>query len=536
VPSLLDSIAADTERADNADLAQAQHDLNWTSTFRSTPPAEVSRARVNYTDTIERALSNKIALQARSDIGAIRLQQKAAEHEEWVKQAPLREQLLKAHVDATGATERRKALESKMTMDHTANVSRGMADFYANGGKPGTPDAQRTFLGLIADNPMAHADHTAEIGKANGMGNKTPEELAADAAALRDSLVQQGVDNFTLGSNRNGVTFRQNKDAMVADAGFKGTPEEARAKYGPDALLHENAKGIWTVTIPADAQAVADRAVLKQQGLNALKPGQQEIIDNLVAKKRALNALNPSTEDRIAFEVAKKSALKDLDPTDAEKIASRVAQQSALDALKLTPDQKIAYDVAHKKAMQELELTPDQKIAYDVAHKKALQELELTPDEKTTNAVARQNALGEARTKELVARADAIAKAHGIPTTIATVYSAKLGEISGLDQEMRDTTDPAKKAELQAKKIKNEEVIRSLESIHPQLRATRGLDAPATAHTGPAAVVAPASEGPIGPPSPDTFADAMAVKVAYKAGQLSKELAAKILRDQFGHQ
>lgn len=186
--NLLDSIAADQTRSDNVDIANAQHNLNWTSTFQSIPPSEVSRARVNYTDAIDRALTNKIALQARSDIGALKLQQKAAEHDEWVRQAPLREQLLRAHIDATGATERRKAEESKLTMQHTANLNRGMANFYANGGQPGTPEAQQTALGLIADNPMAHSDHILEIGKQNKLGN-TPEEIVNRIVALKNAAV-----------------------------------------------------------------------------------------------------------------------------------------------------------------------------------------------------------------------------------------------------------------------------------------------------------------------------------------------------------
>lgn len=298
--SILDSIAQDQERADNADVAQAQHDLNWTSTFRSTPPAEVSRARVNYADAFERALTNKIALQARSDIGALRLQQKAAEHEEWIKQAPLREQLLKAHVDATGATERRKAEESRLEMQHTANLNRGMLDFYKSGGQPGTPAAQQAFLGLVADNPLAHPGHLAEIGKSNGMGNKTPEELAADAATLKQALIDQKIVNPVVSSTKSGLNFRE------------GKPTENAAQ----------------------------------------------------------------------------------------------------------------------------------------------------------------------KTADMVARVKAIASARGVPPSVTNLYSEKLGEISGVDAEISAETDDTKKSLLRAKKAKNEELIRSMESIHPELRDTRGLSTP----------------------------------------------------------
>lgn len=299
--SILDSIAQQQERDDNQAIAGAQHDLNWTSTFRSTPPAEVSRARANYTDAIDRALSNKIALQARTDIGALRLQQKAAEHEEWVKQAPMREQLLRAHIDATGATERRKAEESRMEMTHTTNLNRGMLDFYKNGGQPGTPEAQQTFLGLVADNPLAHPGHLAEIGKSNGFGELPPEELASRAAKQKQALIDAGLSNPVVSSTKAGLTFREGKAEVSA------------------------------------AQKTAD-------------------------------------------------------------IVNRVKE---------------------------------------------------------------------------------VAAARGVPPTVTNLYSAKLGEISGLSSKIATETDEAKKDLLRADKYKNEELIRSLEAIHPELRKTRGLDAPA---------------------------------------------------------
>ncbi len=440
--SLLDSIAADQERTDNADLAQAQHDLNWTSTFRSTPPAEVSRARANYTDAIDRALTNKIALQARTDIGALRLQQKAAEHEEWVKQAPMREALLKAHVDATGATERRKAEESALTMKQTAALNRGMADFYKNGGLPGTPEAQQAALGLLADNPMAHVDHVLEIGKQAGITDVPPEQVAAKAAALRDELAKQGFENTAIGSTKNGVTFRQTKaPEAVTETGFRGTPDEARAKYGPSAVLKETSKGVWSATLPAtdEASRAADKTRAVMEVKQEFKPKQQEIIDTFVAKRAALEQFKPTDQQKIQYRVDLKNALKDVDPTDAEKIKFAVAKATALDA---------------------------------------------------------------AKTTQAIERVKAVAAAHGTPASVTNLYSQKLGELSGLDQLIRDEGEGTKKAEYVAKKIKNEELIRSLESIHPELRKTRGLDG-GMPDAAPAAVLAPESEGRIGPPSPD---------------------------------
>lgn len=169
---------------DNADIAQADHDYQWKRTFDSTPPADVLRSRLNVADTVDRAIGNKLKIQAQSDVKALEILQKTAKMDEWNRNAPMREQLARARIEATGATERRKAEEAALEANHTANLNRGIADLYKRGLRKGTPEFIDAASQLIADNPHADGGHVMEIGKLAGFGGDTPEEKLNQAVTM----------------------------------------------------------------------------------------------------------------------------------------------------------------------------------------------------------------------------------------------------------------------------------------------------------------------------------------------------------------
>lgn len=200
MPDILDRIAGDQQRQLNSEVATAEHDANWANTFNSIPSAEKSRANLNFADAIARATQNKIDLAARGDIRALEFKHALAKHNEWQQQAPLREELQQAHIDATGATERRKAAEATATMQQTTNLNRGMLDIYKRA-KYGTPEFQQGVVELIAENPMAHADHISEIGKMGGLGDgMSPEDYIKKAVELKKAAVDAGLSNPTVRS------------------------------------------------------------------------------------------------------------------------------------------------------------------------------------------------------------------------------------------------------------------------------------------------------------------------------------------------
>lgn len=383
---LLDRISEQQTLDDNQNVADAQHDLDWKSTFASTPPADVIRSRVNYADAINRAFDNKIALQARSDVQALDLLHKTAKHREWMDQAPLREELLKRKVASEGAHDeflQRKDSEAMADLTGFLKSAGSMTS------KEGTPEYQQELNGLIAKYPRI-------IGTQVGADTLKRIQQSHSDISLVTPPEGKKVGDITMGSD--GKWRAKFVDITPEGTeGFRGTAEEARDKYGPSAKLHETAKGVWTVTLPPEdfASRAADRTRAVLGVRQEFKPAQQEVIDNLVAKQRALNGLKPTDQEKIDFAVAKKSALKDLDPTDADKIAFHVAQQTALDAIKPTDDQRIAFAVARKSALKDLDPTEDERIAFKVAQRSALDAIKPTEEQRIAFHVAQQKALND---------------------------------------------------------------------------------------------------------------------------------------------
>lgn len=147
---LVDRLQQDQSRQDNQDLAAANHDMQWSNTFASTPAPEVLRDRVNYADTVNRVLTNRLALQAQSDNKALELlgnQQKLAE---WQQNAPLRQELLQRKVDSEGAHERFLQQKDSEAMRDTAGFLKAIGSVTAS---PGTPEYQSSLNQALQDNP-----------------------------------------------------------------------------------------------------------------------------------------------------------------------------------------------------------------------------------------------------------------------------------------------------------------------------------------------------------------------------------------------
>lgn len=193
---LLDQVQQAQAGPSNADLVGAVHDQQWANSFANTPAPEVLRANVNLADTINRAVTNKMALQAQGDAKALDLMQKTARYKEYLDQAPLREQLLQAHVDATGATERRKAAEAVSQATDTAGLNNDIAKAYADGKKPGTPEFAESVFTSIANHPHADKSHLHDIHKlAGGPEDVDPVAFAMQGKAMEDAAVAAGLKN-----------------------------------------------------------------------------------------------------------------------------------------------------------------------------------------------------------------------------------------------------------------------------------------------------------------------------------------------------
>lgn len=146
----LDRIQQNQSRQVNRDLTEAEHDLNWSESFNSVPPADVLRSRVNYADAIDRAYSNKINLAAQSDMGALRLLQNQQKFKEWQTQAPLREELLRRRVESQGAHERfiqQKDSEAMADLSGFLEATRSIKS------RPGTPEYAEALSTALQTHP-----------------------------------------------------------------------------------------------------------------------------------------------------------------------------------------------------------------------------------------------------------------------------------------------------------------------------------------------------------------------------------------------
>lgn len=203
---LLDRIAQEQQNNDLTDVGQARHDYNWASTFNSTPPPEVLRARVNYGDAINRAFDNKLALQARSDAHALDLMAKTAKFREYQANAPLREELLQRKIDSQGAHERFVQQKDAQTMADVAGFFDKTAKIQA---RPGTPEYQQALNAALVAHPRV-------IGTQVGSDAlKRLQQEHQDVAALTPPDGMQ-VDQITMDENGKArATFKPVKPDVI---------------------------------------------------------------------------------------------------------------------------------------------------------------------------------------------------------------------------------------------------------------------------------------------------------------------------------
>lgn len=180
---------------DNADLNDAVRNNQWSNAFVNTPPADVLRSNLNLTSTMDRVINNRINLAAQTDERALNLAAATAKFKEYQAQAPLREALLQAHVDATGATNERITQEHILRANDTAGFNSDIADAYQRGLVKGTPEFEQTTYMSLAKHPHADQSHIQQLLKGEGPDGHPVnfENLGAEARNAHDVLVNQGV-------------------------------------------------------------------------------------------------------------------------------------------------------------------------------------------------------------------------------------------------------------------------------------------------------------------------------------------------------
>lgn len=104
--ALADEILARKQSAEDAQLRQADKSASWANTFNGPQSTEALRATRNLTDLVNGAIEGRMRLEAQTDKTAQNIYQNEVKFREWKNQEPLRDELLRAKLDATGATTR----------------------------------------------------------------------------------------------------------------------------------------------------------------------------------------------------------------------------------------------------------------------------------------------------------------------------------------------------------------------------------------------------------------------------------------------
>lgn len=292
---LLNAVQSQQTEPSNQDVVDAVHQSQWANTFQNTPPAEVLRSRVNLADTVNRAFDNKLALAARSDAGALNLMQKNAQFQEFQRQAPLREQLLQAHIDATGATERRKAAEAISQANDTSGLNSDIAAAYGNGIKPGTPEFQQTVFSSIAQHPHADPSHLREVHKlAGGPDDVDPVAFAQSGMAVKQAMINAGFPNATVKFANGQWEPSEGANPKAVGADHVADIEDQIANPVSLTFGHLDAKGNVVPDVGSDAKAthvVASFINPKTGGVHDTRPmtvqEYQTIADRAKARKSA---------------------------------------------------------------------------------------------------------------------------------------------------------------------------------------------------------------------------------------------------------
>lgn len=233
---LLDQILNSQQAEQDASLSAASRAATWANTFNSVPDAEKIRANQDLTNLVESAIEQKAKLAAEKDIKAQEIYQRAKKFDEWQSQAPQRERLLDARINAQGAHDRFLAGKDAKAAEDIA----GFMEHMQSAPDPGTPEYPAYISEGVKKFP--HIVGTQ-------VGTDAMKRLATNHQDVLSLTPPEGyvVDNYV--TNDSGKTKATFKPLTEKTAVFTGSPEEARAHYGPSADIHETSKGVWTATI-----------------------------------------------------------------------------------------------------------------------------------------------------------------------------------------------------------------------------------------------------------------------------------------------
>lgn len=232
---ILDQIQQRQAAAQEQQLAQADTNNIWAQTFNSIPASDKVFAAQDLNDMIARVTAQKKAAIEASDpkiaLAHARTQEvlDRTKHNNDMAEPAIK--FKEAQFRAQQALERNRLAQETLNRNiqtHQDNFAADMAQFHTD--NPSATQEQIDTHALAARDAYPHAMKNEGIKAA--VSEAVGRQKAAAAPALAGEVEKA----------------RQAAKPVPPVAGFVGTPEEARTHYGPNATIHETAKGVWTAT------------------------------------------------------------------------------------------------------------------------------------------------------------------------------------------------------------------------------------------------------------------------------------------------
>lgn len=258
--------------------AGQERNFNWRSTFGQIPPADVLRETRDMISLTNRAIEQKMRLAAQTNREAQDLWVRDQEFQEWQRQAPLRDELLKSQI------ERRKALSERETDRQIwenrkeaaqARYDTALESFLRERPEATTDDVNRFTHEFASRDSDARAIPAIRAAWSE-MNQRIRQERGITAADTR----QEDRQTFQTGERVAGQTFRTGE--RVAGQEFRaGESEKVRQQRESEALRRERDAAIRHLetaqrlrqsagkSMRSDEIAFADQRVIEAQ--NELK-------------------------------------------------------------------------------------------------------------------------------------------------------------------------------------------------------------------------------------------------------------------------
>lgn len=208
-------------------LDALQHAAQWAGTFGGQDTNVAQRARHNQDITAyagalanQRAQEQQQLIQTNQTAQNLFLGTQRLQLQE--QQAQMHMAVQAAQLQATGATERRKAAEAVTQANATAGLNQGMSDLLQSGVSPQSPQYQQGLANLLAQFPQADPAHIAKFGATMFPGQKmSPDDYIAAAVKMKNDAIAQGLQNPRVVESQGSPKIIEAPGAKVQDPSIR---------------------------------------------------------------------------------------------------------------------------------------------------------------------------------------------------------------------------------------------------------------------------------------------------------------------------